>query len=200
MDMVINMSILGKRPSTAKVAMDLTAVCIVAIMLWRCMSGYDTPTKSQAMIFLSSSVIVPADKLTDAATANLENSQIATVPEPVSLNTAIEDSLQRWRTVRMRVTAYCPCKVCCGRFVEGRTANGYVIRRGDSFVAAPKKYPFGTEIIVPQYNGDKPIIINDRGGAIKGNRLDVFFQSHARATKWGVKYLDVKVRTSRQIN
>ncbi len=194
--MVINMSILGKRPSTAKVAMGFAAVCIAAILH----ADYHKPTQSQVMIFLSSSVMIPADKGKDTATPNPENSQIAAVPEPVSLNTAVEDSLSRWHTVRMRVTAYCPCKVCCGRFAKGRTANGYVIRRGDSFVAAPKKYTFGTEIIVPQYNDDKPIIVNDRGGAIKGNRLDVFFQSHAEATKWGIKYLDVKVRTSHQIN
>jgi len=34
----------------------------------------------------------------------------------------------------------------------------------------------------------------DRGGAIRGSRLDVFFHSHQEALKWGVKYLDVKVR------
>jgi 3D (Asp-Asp-Asp) domain-containing protein len=201
MDMEMNRLIIGKKSYTAIAAMVFTAVCIGAILLWRCMSGYDKLTQSRAIIFLNSSVIVPADKVTDAATANPEKSQIAIVPEPAPpLNTAIEDSLPQWLTVRMRVTAYCPCKVCCGRFAKGQTANGYVIKCRDHFAAAPQKYPFGTEIIVPQYNGDKPIIINDRGGAIKGNRLDVFFQSHARATKWGVKYLDVKVRTSRQIN
>ncbi len=31
-----------------------------------------------------------------------------------------------------------------------------------------------------------------------GNRLDLFFPSHAKATKWGVKYINVKVRTDRQ--
>jgi len=47
---------------------------------------------------------------------------------------------------------------------------------------------------VPGYNNDKPIKVLDRGGAIRGNKLDVFFNSHQQALKWGVKYIDVRVR------
>jgi len=179
-------------------AIGFAAVCVAAILLWSYMPGCDKPKQSQARIFLSSSITVPVDQGTDAATANPENSQIAAVPEPVILIAAIKDDPPRWHTVRMRVTAYCPCSLCCGRSADGRTANGHRIKHWDHFVAAPKNYPFGTEFIVPQYNGDKPIKAIDRGGSIKGNRLDVFFQSHTRAARWGVKYLDVKVRTARR--
>jgi len=172
-------------------------VCIAAILLWSYMPGCDKPKQSQAIIFLGSSVTVPVDKSTDTAAANSQNSQIAAVPEPAILNSA-KDALPQWRTVRMRVTAYCPCSLCCGRSADGRTANGHIIKRWDRFVAAPRNYPFGTEFIVPRYNGGKPIKAIDRGGTIKGNCLDVFFQSHKQAAKWGVKYLDVKVRTARK--
>jgi 3D (Asp-Asp-Asp) domain-containing protein len=191
----MNSSVMWKKSYIAKAAMGSAAVCIAAVLPCLCMSGRHT-----LIIPLSSSVIVPAEQDTCAAAVNPENNQIAAVPEPVSLNAAIEGSLSRWRTVRMRVTAYCSCPLCCGPLASGRTANNYVIRRGDHFVAAPKKYPFGTDIIVPQYNRDKPIKVLDRGGIIKGNRLDVFFPSHTRAAKWGIKYLDVKIRTVRQIN
>lgn len=98
-----------------------------------------------------------------------------------------------WQTVRMRVTAYCPCEECCGRYSDGVTACGHKIRPGDVFVAADKEYPFYTQMIIPRYNNSEAVKVLDRGGAIRGNRLDVFFHSHEEALRWGVKYLDVKV-------
>jgi len=100
----------------------------------------------------------------------------------------------QWQTVQMRVTAYCPCPKCCGSYSDGVTACGHKISQGDRFVAADKMYPFGTEIIVPGYKSGKAVKVLDRGGVIRGNRLDVFFDSHQEALKWGVRYLDVKIR------
>jgi 3D (Asp-Asp-Asp) domain-containing protein len=101
-----------------------------------------------------------------------------------------------WKKVRMRVTGYCPCKKCCGKFSDGRTANNHRIRPGDVFVAADKYYPFGTEMIIPGYNCGRPVRVYDRGRVIRGNRLDVFFHSHTQANKWGTKYIDVLVRAN----
>lgn len=103
-----------------------------------------------------------------------------------------QDSAE-WQTIRMRVTAYCPCPKCCGGYSDGITASGYKIRRPDFLVAADRKYPFGTEVIVPGYKSGQPVKVLDRGHVIRGNRLDVFFNSHQEALKWGVKYLDVKI-------
>ena len=62
------------------------------------------------------------------------------------------------------------------------------------FVAADNKYDFKTRFIIPGYNESKPVEVLDRGSAIRGNRLDVFFHSHKEAMEWGLKYMDVKVR------
>lgn len=105
-----------------------------------------------------------------------------------SLGDKIVDS--DYQLLQMRVTAYCPCSICCGNSSDGITANGHVIQSGDRFVAAPRDIPFGTVIEIPGY-GKVPVW--DRGGAIKGNRLDVFFPTHQEALVWGVKLLDVKV-------
>lgn len=93
----------------------------------------------------------------------------------------------------MRVTAYCPCPVCCGKWGWGyQTASGYKIKRGDRLVAAPKVFRFGAILSVSGYNGGKPVKVLDRGGAIKGNRLDVYFDTHKEALQWGVRYVEVK--------
>ena len=99
----------------------------------------------------------------------------------------------QWETRQMRVTAYCPCEKCCGRHADGITASGHIIKDGDTFVAADGRYSFGTEMLIPGYNNDKPIKVLDRGGAIRGDKLDVFFNSHSQALEWGVRYLEVKI-------
>ncbi len=105
------------------------------------------------------------------------------------------DQAASWQIIRMRVTAYCWCSKCCGKHSDGITANGHRIRLRDTFVAADKMHSFGTEMIVPGYNNSQPVKVLDRGRVIRGNRLDVFFNSHQKALEWGVKYLPVKVYT-----
>jgi 3D (Asp-Asp-Asp) domain-containing protein len=100
----------------------------------------------------------------------------------------------QWKSIRMRVTAYCPCPKCCGEYSDGITACGHEIRPGDTFVAADGRYAFGTEMLIPGYGKGRPVKVLDRGGAIKGNRLDVFFATHQEALEWGVQYLEVKLR------
>lgn len=99
----------------------------------------------------------------------------------------------KWKTLRMRVTAYCPCEICCGEWADGVTANGHRIEDGDCFVAADKRFDFGTKMLIEGYNGGNEIEVLDRGGAIKGNKLDVFFHTHQAALEWGVRYIDVKI-------
>ncbi|MFC1637103.1 3D domain-containing protein [Planctomycetota bacterium] len=104
-----------------------------------------------------------------------------------------QEPADKWQTVGMRVTAYCPCPKCCGQYADGMTACGHVIQPGDTFVAADRRYAFGTKMIVPGYSSGRTVNVLDRGGAIQGNRVDVFFPSHQEALEWGVKHLEVKV-------
>ena len=103
--------------------------------------------------------------------------------------------------VRMKVTAYCPCSKCCGKWADGVTAYGHPIQKGDKFVAADKRYPFGTIMHVPGYSHyylDGAVRVLDRGGAIKGNHIDVYFDTHQEALDWGVQYLDVTILCYRE--
>jgi 3D (Asp-Asp-Asp) domain-containing protein len=61
------------------------------------------------------------------------------------------------------------------------------------FVAADKQFAFGTNVIIPGYNDNKPVEVQDRGGAIKGNHIDVFFPTHQQALEWGRRFVDVQI-------
>ena len=105
------------------------------------------------------------------------------VPTKVEAKPAI--SLPKVRTIMMQVTAYCPCKKCCGSKAQGITASGKNVSYNNGrFVAADRSMAFGTKLIIPGY-GEQAVEVIDRGGAIKGNKLDVFFPTHAEALKWG---------------
>ena len=99
-------------------------------------------------------------------------------------------------TSRFRVTAYCPCAKCCGKWSRHRTtASGRpVTHNGGKFAAADRAIPFGTMLSIPGYNGGRPVPVLDRGGAIRGKRLDVFFPTHAEARKWGVRQLRINIQ------
>ena len=102
----------------------------------------------------------------------------------------------------MVTTGYCKCRKCCGwRYVRGRpvdaagrpkkvgvTASGERARHGT--IAADRSYPFGTVMFVPGYGYGR---VEDRGGAIAGDRLDLFFSSHSQALKWGKRVREVKI-------
>ena len=90
---------------------------------------------------------------------------------------------------RMRVTAYCPHECCCGDFADGVTASG-VPAVGLIIAADTRLFPFGTEMDVPGYGQAS---VQDVGGAIKGDRLDVLFATHQEALNWGVRYLEVRM-------
>jgi 3D (Asp-Asp-Asp) domain-containing protein len=128
---------------------------------------------------------------------------VQTIPENVSSRQSDDTEISiksdteqsnEWESIEMRVTAYCPCPQCCGEYSDGITACGHEIQPGDTFVAADGRYSFGTEMLIPGYSNNQPVKVLDRGGAIKGNRLDVFFATHEEALEWGVQYLEVNVR------
>lgn len=83
------------------------------------------------------------------------------------------------------ITAYCPCAKCCGK-TNGRTASGKIATAGHT-VAASSQFAFGTQLVI----GGKVYTVEDRGGAIKGNRIDIFFASHQAALNFGRKTMKV---------
>lgn len=84
-----------------------------------------------------------------------------------------------------KITAYCGCAKCCGK-TDGITASGTHVTAGRT-IAAPPEIPFGTKLMI---NGHI-YTVEDRGGAIKGKRIDIYFESHEEAERFGVQYIEV---------
>ncbi len=104
------------------------------------------------------------------------------------LLTEVNEPNEQW--IVMEVTAYCPCEQCCGQYADGVTASGYRIQAGDRFVAGPPWLPYLTVLDIPGY-GLAPVL--DRGGMIKGFKIDVYFDTHEEALNWGIRYLKVRI-------
>lgn len=86
------------------------------------------------------------------------------------------------------ITAYCTCKICCGVYSGGnRTASGTVPTTNRTLAVDTNEIPFGTRLVI---NG-QVYVAEDRGGAIKGKRIDMFFYTHKEALKWGRRTMEV---------
>ena len=102
-------------------------------------------------------------------------------------STSVSSDSSKGKTKIYKITAYCACVKCCGKS-NGITASGKRAKAGRT-IAAPRGFRFGQKLSI---NG-KTYVVEDRGGAIKGNRLDLFVNSHSEALRWGVRYLPVKI-------
>ncbi len=125
------------------------------------------------------------------------------ISSSISESSDMSDSLFSFEEKVFEVTAYCPCSKCCGKFADGITASGHVIKYGDRLIAAPKEYAFGTIMDVPNY---ELAHVLDRGGAINSNKIDVLIYekspyksltdlewSHMKALEWGRQTLTIKI-------
>ena len=84
---------------------------------------------------------------------------------------------------RFKLTAYCSCSICCGKWSGGGTASGTTPTPGRTIAMAG--VPFGTKLSI---NG-QIYTVEDRGTAY--GHVDIFMGSHSQALSFGMKYADV---------
>ncbi|MHC6181350.1 3D domain-containing protein [Clostridium sp. JNZ X4-2] len=107
-------------------------------------------------------------------------------------------SLNYAQSIKMKATAYTADYQSTGKRPGdsgfGITASGTVAKRSSgnysSIAVDPRVIPLGTKLYVEGYGY---AIAEDTGGAIKGNRVDLFFNSGSEAVNWGVKWVNVYV-------
>lgn len=86
-----------------------------------------------------------------------------------------------------KLTAYCPCSKCCGKWAGSPTASGVMPTINHTIAVDTRIIPFGTKVII---NGIV-YVAEDTGSAINGNKIDIYMSSHDEALNFGVQYAEV---------
>lgn len=117
-----------------------------------------------------------------STSTNTNTSSSAGTSKDTTTDTVIDTSQGKYLG-RFKLTAYCSCPKCCGKWSGGGTASGVMPTAGRTIAMAG--VPFGTKLSI---NGHI-YTVEDRGTAY--GHVDVFMGSHSEALRFGLKYADV---------
>lgn len=118
-------------------------------------------------------------------------------PEPIT-ETAAPELIELGE---FKTTAYCTCVKCCGiwsaehpsrvgtDYVQ-RTKSGTIPTTDRTVSVDPNVIPLGTVLIIDGHE----YIAEDTGSAVKGNVIDIYFDSHERAVEYGVQMKTIYIK------
>ena len=119
--------------------------------------------------------LIPTEEITIANAA----------PTPEEMEEVL-DTPQRVILGEYTITAYCPCQKCSEGWGR-KTASGATATSGHT-IAADSSFSFGEKIWI---EGLGTFVVEDRGAAVKGKHIDIFFDTHAEAEAFGKQTLVV---------
>lgn len=105
-------------------------------------------------------------------------------PAEVIIEQAQEDDGHWVPLGEYKLTFYCNCRKCCGKWSGGPTASGTMPVQGRTVACG--SLPLGTHIII---EGMGEFVVEDRG--VRGRHIDVFMNSHSECLRNGVKHAEV---------
>lgn len=132
------------------------------------------------------------------------------VPETVERPVRRPKSKGKW--IWAKVTAYCPCSICCGAHANGKTSTMVNTKSGRpedayGYAVDPRAIPYGKRVYVPGYweslQRNRNFVpkeqpkVDDTGGAMRQSyengitHIDCRFVTHKAAKKWGVRRMRV---------
>lgn len=120
-------------------------------------------------------------------------------PEKTPEEMAREKALERYAEKRksavypkgkfiVNASAYTAAADECGKS-DGITASGLMVKENET-IACPPQFPMGTKIKI---SGMGTYICQDRGGAIKGNHIDIYMETKKEAFAFGRRNLEAEV-------
>lgn len=182
----------------------LIAVCSAVILLVdnKKEDNLDTRTTTQT----TTQIIKTEESTTEESTTTKETSGkttsttdtvILTTPEIIDkviipaedIENDSSDQSDYLSLGKFKLTAYCKCSKCCGKWAGSPTASGTTPKANRTIAVDPNVISFGTKVII---NGNT-YVAEDTGSAIKGNRIDIYMPTHSQALDFGVQYTEVFV-------
>ena len=85
----------------------------------------------------------------------------------------------------MKCTAYCPCETCSDNYGR-QTHSGKIAKAGRTVAVDPSIIDIGSKVKI----GDHIYTAEDVGGAVVGDTIDIFFDSHSEVEEWGTRYIE----------
>lgn len=157
--------------------------------------------------FVIGRITAPTAELSTISVGTVVDETVNSVETKTEYETECETELNNVENcktedwIEFKATAYCPCEKCCGVWAKRRPldsegnpivygATGIVLRQGVSVAADTTLYSMGTQL---ELEGLGTYVVEDRGGAIKGNRLDIYFDNHQDALEFGVQTIRARV-------
>lgn len=125
----------------------------------------------------------------DSKVLRASTDQVVAVGTKAINDTASRGEVAGGREMTVTATAYTAyCNGC-----SGRTATGFDLRSNPNakiIAVDPRVIPLGTKVYVEGYGY---AVAADTGGAIKGNKIDIFFSSKSKAYQWGRKQVKIRI-------
>lgn len=177
-----------------KVLLEIVGVLVVSAVFLGVLFALAEPFMSKG------ERVYAKDKNADLGQNNENKAVVVVAEEDESIQEPIPEQPKRISLGEFKLTAYCSCKKCCGFWANGRPldengndvvigASGERLYQGVSIAVDPAVIPYDSKV----YIDGKEYIAHDCGGAIKGNRIDVYFDNHQDALDFGVQYANVEV-------
>lgn len=142
-----------------------------------------------------------SNDVSDVESSITEESSIQVEEENTS-NEYIEEPEPEYISLgEFRLTAYCPCEICCDECAYNRpvdeygntivyTASGKIAQEGYTIAADPDVLPYGTIVYIDGHEYE----VQDCGGAITNNSIDIYFDTHEAACEFGLQYGEVFIK------
>ena len=104
----------------------------------------------------------------------------------------LEAEAAAWASLgEFKITHYCSCEKCSGQW-GNLTATGVRAKAGHTIAVDPRVIPYGSVVLIDGHE----YVAEDTGGAIKGERIDIYCDSHQEASDRGVIYKEVLLKAN----